>query len=487
VAGNYNSFTALPTISFISGTTNYFDFLVSNTGGGPTGLNLLLSGFYTPLTSTAGLDIQLAVPHLDPNQQATLDYINRINAVGVNNSCFTDLTIALLGLPTGDFGAAMDQLSPEKLAIFSSVAFNNASFLTQDLDDYLAHRRNREGFFQASDGTIDTSGLRVSDPTMDPQLSQIYSRLLAWNPAPRAPGVVSDSAGSSFGMDTSSLMPSTRRVNVFVQGDAVLAQHYSDQDLEHRTSTTSSVEMGADYQVTPNFLVGAMFDFSHTDAALDAGGSSATIDTYLPGIYASYAKGGWYGNAFANYGHNAYTEQRNIAIGTFNETANGAPQGDQATGEIDAGYDFHVKHWTFGPTAGFQYTHLNVGGFTETGGCSADLAVDEESADSFRSRLGGHASYEERSGSVLLTPFVDASWQHEFLDGARGITSSFSEIGMGDFTVYTPDPGRESALLSTGINIDIDKMLTVFVNYDVQIDPTSYFGQSILAGVKVAF
>jgi uncharacterized protein with beta-barrel porin domain len=471
VSGHYSGFSVIPSTTFVSGTVNYIDFLVDNNGGGPTGLNLELMGFFMALTSTAGLDIQIQVPNLDRNQQSVLDYINHLNAAGVNNACFSNLTFSLLGLDNTDFAAAMDQLSPEKLSIFSSIAFNNASFMTQDLDDYLAHRRNRAGFFQANPGGIDTSGLTINDPTIDSHLSQIYSHMLAWSPAPQAHGLLSDVASPLLVEDPNSLGPKTNRWNAFVRGNVILGQNYSQQDLDNRATTTSSFGVGADYQFSKNFLVGALFDYSHTDAELDDSGSTATVDSYAPGIYASYAQDGWYGNALADY----------------SETTNGAPEGDQETVDLDGGYDFHAKNWTFGPTLGGQYTHLSVDGFTESGGCSSDLAVNRESADSFRSRLGGHVSYEEKSGSILLTPFLDASWQHEFLDDSRGITSSFSDLGGGQFTVYTPSPGRESALLSTGLNIDINQMMTVFASYQVQIDPTDYFGQSVLAGLKLAF
>jgi len=249
--------------------------------------------------------------------------------------------------------------------------------------------------------------------------------------------------------------------------------------------------VGADYQFSKNLLAGAFMSYSHSDATLDAYGSSATVDSYAPGVYVSYAKDGWYGNGLFSYAHNAYTEQRNINIissnGDFIKSPYGAPEGDEEVVDADGGYDFHKGNWTYGPTLGFQYVHLNVDGFTEYGGCSADLAVNSEAADSFRSRIGGHVSYEAKTNGLILTPFLDASYQHEFLDDMRPITSSFSEIGMGPFTVYTPETGRETALVATGVNIDIDKMTTVFVNYDAQITPAYYFGQEVLAGVKFAF
>jgi uncharacterized protein YhjY with autotransporter beta-barrel domain len=481
VGSNFNSFNTIPDFSFISAASNYLDILVFNNGAANTGLDLELNGSYSETI------IQFDVPNLTNNQQAVLDYINQINLVGTDNACFGNLVVALTGLTGSAFGDAMDQLSPEKLNIFSSIAFNNATFMTQNLDDYLAHRRNQDGYFQVNPDFIDASGLTINDPTTDPKLMQVHSRLHAWKPG--APNGSADP--KSMVAPSMAKAPSTDRWNVFIQGDVVLGQDFSNMDLQHENSTTGSVMIGADYQFSKNLLAGAFFSYSHTDANLDNNGSSATVDSYSPGIYVSYAQDGWYGNGLASYGHNDYSEQRNINIispaGAFIESPSGDPAGDQEVVDMDGGYDFHKGDWTFGPTLGFQYVHFGVDSFTETGGCSADLAVNSQSADSFRSRLGGHVSYEAKTSGLILTPFLDASWQHEFLDGERGITSSFSDIGLGQFTVYTPNPGRESALLATGLNIDIDRMTTVFVSYLAQVTPNYYFGQSVNAGVKLAF
>jgi outer membrane autotransporter protein len=209
--------------------------------------------------------------------------------------------------------------------------------------------------------------------------------------------------------------------------------------------------------------------------------------TAAPALYASFSRDGWYANALASYVRNAYEEQRNVAIGTFNETTQGAPAGNQELANLDGGYDFHRGNWTFGPTAGLLYDHLGVDGFDESGGCSADLSVGREDNTSLRSRLGGHVLYTTRAGPLRLNPFLDASWEHEFLDGQRGITSSFSDIGLGQFTVVTPAAGRESALVTAGLNVDLSDTLSLVISYTAQLDPSDYFGQSVLGGIKISF
>ena len=480
---NYK-FPASATLTFVSGTSNEIVFQVANTGAFTTGLDVdFLTGSYTPLTTSTGIVIGPPPSGLDPNQTAILNQINFNNAVGGTNACFARLTGALIG--TEDLGGALDQLSPERLDILKSIAFNNASFMTENLDDYLEHRRSNPGTFSPPSPGVDTSGLTVRDASVAAGLSPIYSRLLAWNPAPTARGFLSDSpAALGPVMPLSSVLPA---VNIFFRGDVTLGQNYSGLDVDHTDYTTSSFQAGGDYRITDHFLLGSFFSYDHSDTALDNQGSSATVDSYSPSLYASYADKGWYANGLASYSRNAYTEQREIEIGSFRETANGAPTGDQETVNADGGYDIYRRGWTYGPTVGFQYVHWSMDSFTESGGCSTDLAVNEQSADSFRSRIGAHVSYAVTHAGVTYTPYLTASWQHEFLDDSRGIDAAFAEVNPVTFTVNTNNPSRDSCLAATGLNVDFNQQFTLFVGYDVQVGQNAYFGQQAQAGLKVAF
>jgi len=90
--------------------------------------------------------------------------------------------------------------------------------------------------------------------------------------------------------------------NMFVTGNVVFAQDFSDasSSLSYAHATTGGVQLGADYRITPHVLVGALFGFGHTEATLDNLNSSATVDTYSPGVYASYTNKGWYANAMGS-------------------------------------------------------------------------------------------------------------------------------------------------------------------------------------------
>jgi outer membrane autotransporter protein len=368
-------------------------------------------------------------------------------------------------------------------------------FSTQTDDGYFASQRSPEGDLTAGNGQIDSSSLTVAGAGVDSALASVSSRLLAWSPAPLAHGLLSDSTEPIIaGVDTKEMKPmsssgSDHPINTFVAGNVVLGQNFSQADLSHSDATTGAVQIGADYRITPHLRAGVLFGYSHTDGDLDNNGSAATIDSYAPGVYATYADKGWYANAVGNYGFDNFTEDRAVAIGGVSASAHGAPSGDQISGDLDGGYNFHIKDWTFGPLAGVQYTHLDVGGFTEDGAQSlgANESVTKQETDSMRSRVGGHASYLFHTGSVTLTPHLDASWQHEFMDHAEGIDAQIVNAVGTPFNVKTPNPSRDSALIDAGLNADITSQVTLFGDYSVQAGQSNYFGQSIQAGVKIGF
>ena len=153
----------------------------------------------------------------------------------------------------------------------------------------------------------------------------------------------------------------------------------------------------------------------------------------------------------------------------------------------DGGYDFHQGHWTFGPTAGLEYVHLDINGYSESGLPGADLNVNDDQSDSLRSLLGGHVSYNFTGEGVKFNPHFSASWQHEYLDSVRNITNQFSDVGTDAFTVRTARTSRDSALINVGLDAQINKSITLFSNYTVQAGQENYFGQSVQVGIKVGF
>jgi outer membrane lipase/esterase len=277
----------------------------------------------------------------------------------------------------------------------------------------------------------------------------------------------------------------TDRWSSFIAGDVILADLSHNANLEDANYTTGNVTAGVDYRLDEHFTVGALFAYSHTDASLDSRGSSATVDSYSPGIYASYVDKGWYGNFLGAYGRNAYTSDRMVDIPGLQGDNHGGTSGNQGTINLTGGYEFQRGAFKFGPVASVQYVHLALDSMQEQGPTA--LSIDSQDEDSFRSQLGVEGRFNANVGPVSLTPHLSLSWQHEYLDSSRGINAQFTGTGGGSFVTQTDNPDRDAAFIDVGLDAEVAKNVTVFVDYETQAGQNNFFAQSAQGGVRIGF
>jgi outer membrane autotransporter protein len=408
-----------------------------------------------------------------------------LDHLDTNNAQAAKLLTALGNVTDGVVPSALAELSPKVLQIFSNVADNIATFNAGKINNHLANQRDGLTGF-------DATALNVQDPGMDPTLNQVRDHLLAYNPA-ATPGLVSDTVDSLFGgTDMKDMRVNTQptdRWSSFIAGDVILADLSHNANLEDANYTTGNVTAGVDYRLDEHFTVGALFGYSHTDATLDSRGSSATVDSYSPGIYASYVDKGWYGNGLATYGRNSYSSDRNVNLAGLAGDNHGGTSGNQGTVNLTGGYEIQRGAFKFGPVASVQYVHLSIDSMQEQGPTALDIQSQDE--DSFRSQLGVEgrfaANVNTPFGRVGLTPHASLSWQHEYLDDSRGINAQFSGTGGGSFTTQTDNPDRDAAFIDVGLDATVSKNVTVFVDYQTQVGQQNYFAQSAEGGVKIGF
>ena len=465
---------------------DYFAITTNNdTFNGTVAANSTVVTFMRPFTTFSS--------ELNPNQMNTAHALDQnINALLANGSLaypngvvadFLDNIITGLNESVyneGGLGRSLDQLSPLKLQLFETVSFNNAAFAIQQLDGHMANLR-----YGASG--LDTSGFAFDDPTMG-ALSAVKSRLLAWEPT-ATPGLLSDSGVPLLDalMASHSEIDESRSSSAFISGNAVLANINANANVSNSSYTTTGVTVGADHKITKHLSLGGFFNYNHTSADLDNQGSKGRIDSYTAGIYATYADDGWFANGLASYSHNSYSESRNIMFPGVNRTATGSSGGNQVTADLDGGYEFHLGHWTVGPTAGLNYTHLEINSFGENNAGAANLNIQQQSADSMRSLIGLGTRYGAKYLNADFNYHLNASWQHEYTENSTGISSSFAVPGATSFVVHGPGPDRNSLLLDAGTDVQVSNRVDIFFDYMVQANQGQYFGQSVQGGVKIGF
>jgi len=404
------------------------------------------------------------------------------------NPSATAILTALGSVSDGGLPNALAELSPKNLQVFRNVAFDNNTFYTEQINNHLANLRDGLTGF-------DSTAFSLNTTNMDPALAGIKDHLLAYDPALR-PGLLSDMADPILGgvdmKDTKSMRVVTEPANrwsTFISGDVILASLDNNVPFQNSQYTTGAVTAGADYRLDDHFTVGALFSYAHSGVDLDYNGSKATVDSYAPGIYASYVDGGWYANGLATYVRNSYTEDRRIDIPGIIGDNHGATSGNQGTGNLTGGYEFQRGSFKFGPLATVEYVHLDINSISEQGPTA--LTIASQSDDSLRTLVGFEGRFvtavDSCYGKWLLTPHFSASWQHESLDNSNGITAQFSPAGGGSFATPLDQPERDSAFIDAGLDTQLNQTATVFVDYQVQAGQDNFFAQSIQGGVKISF
>ncbi|HWB61711.1 MAG TPA: autotransporter domain-containing protein [Chthoniobacteraceae bacterium] len=439
--GNLNNFTGTFTVR---GNTYTVD---------PMAIHLNLSSYQLQAVTPNQAAIGASLDSLIYNPSPGTSLANLLNAI--DNS--------------GNVPGALEELSPQMYAMYGDLAIENSDFMVQSLDDRLNNLRN-------GSESIAATGLGTQA-----SINGAGADIAGWS---KDDGKQTQEAQAAA--------PQPDRWGFFAFGDGLFHRgNYHDIDgRENARSNSAGTIVGVDGLVSHNGVLGAFFGYNNAAVELDGHGSHAQIESYSGGIYSAYHQEGFYLNSVAAYTRNDYNSNRAILLPGFAASADGGTHGDQATVDLDGGYDWNANdRVSVGPLIGVQYVHLGIGGFNEGfGGGGAALSVGSQDVNSLQSRLGARVNYHiSTSKDSALALDLHAAWQHEYLDGSRGIGASFESGGMAPFAVETASPMRDSAVVGVNFNATFHNRFTLFAGYDIDISNSSYFNQSVNGGARISW
>ena len=246
--------------------------------------------------------------------------------------------------------------------------------------------------------------------------------------------------------------------------------------------------VGADYRLSENFAAGLFAGYEYSYAKYN-GGSSTRGNSALFGLYGSYTQeDGYYADAIVSGGYTGFQTRRSIEFSTIDRTASADPNSGQFSAALNLGKDFEIGKFTLGPIIGAQYTYAGIGGFTESGADSLDLALGQQNANSLRTNLGARLAYNWEVGSkITLIPEVRGFWMHEFLNGPRNISSSLDGGNGASFDYKTSAPYRNSVFGGVGISAKFADRWSASVFYNVNFGAEGYTNNIISTSLGFAF
>jgi autotransporter-associated beta strand protein len=369
------------------------------------------------------------------------------------------VSIALDSLTTEQFPAAFDQIMP---GFYESLAnqvieqtYNQAQLLTQRMGSV---RLGVQGF----------QAMGISQPIK-------YDK---------------DGTSAADAKTASPIVESAMATNwnswVMANGEFSISRGLSG--VPNYKNNAGGFLVGADYRLSENFSAGVFAGYEYSYAKYD-GGSSTRGNSALFGLYGSYTnENGYYADAVVSGGYTGFQTRRSIEFGTIDRTASADPNSGQFSAALNLGKDFEIGKFTLGPIIGAQYTYAGIGGFTETGADSLDLALGQQNANSLRSNLGARLAYNWEVGSnITLIPEVRAFWMHEFLNNSRNISSALDGGNGASFDYETEAPYRNSIFGGVGVSAKVGDRWNASVFYNVNFGSENYSNNIISTSLGFSF
>lgn len=163
-------------------------------------------------------------------------------------------------------------------------------------------------------------------------------------------------------------------------------------------------------------------------------------------------------------------------------TAKASPDSMTHNLVFNVGHGIRVGPFVTGPLGAVDYLSGEVDGYTERGGGSAGVRVDDQNFDSLMTRLGWQVSCPLDASIAPAALQIHASWNHEFLDDSDGVRVSLiespymrvrgrSRTSYGGFTAasQTEELSRDYLVLGAGILMELGGNARMFLDYEGQL------------------
>jgi outer membrane autotransporter protein len=223
-------------------------------------------------------------------------------------------------------------------------------------------------------------------------------------------------------------------------------------------STILGAMLGYDVAVSDDTRAGAGIGFAHSKINGKVFSNATAFTSYQATAYIAHDDGTWFAGGDVSYGRNNYSGSRKIAFTTINRTALAKYSGSDITGFATAGRHFFVDDVTITPLSSLQFTHINLGSYTETGAGDINLQVAAQRYDMLESGLGATATrhFALEDGQDFV-PELHLKWLHELANPNVSNTATFTATGATPFVTLglnqsadTLNGGAGLTLLSCG-------------------------------------
>ncbi len=268
----------------------------------------------------------------------------------------------------------------------------------------------------------------------------------------------------------------------WVHGYGVLGTLGGEAGFAEAQYRTGGIVGGVDAKVTDTTLLGAAVAYEHTDLNLSGDSDENNIDTYRISLYGSQ-KLDPVGvpltlDAALGYAFNDYHDNDFLALPTSGFQQTSRHDGNELTAEAGLSQDVHIAQdlvsgaLTVVPRVGVEYDNISQDPYTTSGAPAGglNLATNGSTLNALRSTIGARADLKlTTNNGTVVTPELRASYLHDFMDTNVTLTEAFAGAPAAGFKISGVHPGREAALVGTGVTVGFSENISATIGYDAAV------------------
>ena len=288
------------------------------------------------------------------------------------------------------------------------------------------------------------------------------------------------------------------RPQAWVRGYGVLGTLDSGGGFNEAQYRTGGIVGGLDAVVADGTLLGAAIAYEHTDLNLSGDSDENNIDTYRIDVYGSQKLetvplviDGALGYAFNDYHNNDFLPL--AGSDGFSQTSHHT--GNELTADAGVSDRFIVKQdavsgvLSIVPRVGIEYDNIQQNPYATTGAPdpTVNFLTNGSTLNALRSSIGAKADLKlTTDDGTTVTPELRASYLHDFMDTNVTLTEAFAGAPTAGFRVSGVHPGREAALVGTGLTAGLSRNISATIGYDAAIRARE-LDHTVQAGLKYSW
>ncbi|MGV3662820.1 MAG: autotransporter domain-containing protein [Prosthecobacter sp.] len=232
-------------------------------------------------------------------------------------------------------------------------------------------------------------------------------------------------------------------------------------------SQTWSPGVGIERHLSRHWAVGFAASLLETHQTYNNNLGTLDVQGVAFSAYASYVRGGFWGDVLYNFGRFDLESDRNPGFAF--PVAHGETTAWTNAVQLNTGWNFRFQENSLvtGPFVGVDYLHVTVDSYSEMGGGAAALAFAKRDTDSLITRVGWSVSKRFETDFASITPQFRVGYERQNISNNNGTSVNLVNQPFSASTT-SQAPGQDYVIAGVGVNFQFSPAFSLLVTYQGQ-------------------